>query len=87
MHIRTHTHTRTYARTRTSHGGRELAYHALLFNTIHAPSGGHGYKWASFIGLVLSQLALNGKTTFPVEALAVTRPAAGLRACPKAAAL
>lgn len=46
---------------------------------------GHGYKWASFIGLVLSQYALNGKTSFPVEALAVTRPAAGLRSSPKAA--
>lgn len=50
-------------------------------------TGGHGYKWASFIGLVLSQFALIGKTTFPVEGLDVTRPGAGLRKLDKKAAL
>jgi len=29
---------------------------------------GHAYKWASFIGLALSQLALTGKTAYDLNA-------------------
>jgi len=40
---------------------------------------GHGFKFASLIGLILSQLALEGKTSFPIDAFKVTRPILGLK--------
>lgn len=36
---------------------------------------GHAYKWASLIGLILAQIAVNGQTTYPIDAFRITRPA------------
>jgi len=34
---------------------------------------GHAYKWASLIGLILAQIAVNGQTTYPIDAFRITR--------------
>eukprot|EP01089_Gocevia_fonbrunei_P001851 TRINITY_DN1176_c0_g1_i1.p1 TRINITY_DN1176_c0_g1~~TRINITY_DN1176_c0_g1_i1.p1 ORF type:complete len:406 (+),score=77.11 TRINITY_DN1176_c0_g1_i1:24-1220(+) len=34
---------------------------------------GHAYKWASLIGLILSQLAIEGKSTYPIDFFSVKR--------------
>jgi len=36
---------------------------------------GHGFKFASLVGKILSELAVNGKTKYPIEAFRVDRPA------------
>jgi len=40
-----------------------------------AIGAGHAYKFAGLIGRVLSQLALDGESTFPIEAFRLERPA------------
>jgi len=35
----------------------------------------HAYKFASLIGKILSQLAINGKSEYPISAFDVERPA------------
>eukprot|EP01087_Luapelamoeba_hula_P010757 TRINITY_DN2861_c0_g1_i3.p1 TRINITY_DN2861_c0_g1~~TRINITY_DN2861_c0_g1_i3.p1 ORF type:complete len:420 (-),score=68.55 TRINITY_DN2861_c0_g1_i3:112-1371(-) len=51
-----------------------LPHHPNVAITIGA---GHGYKWASFFGLVLSELALKGSTCYPISAMSIKRPALG----------
>jgi sarcosine oxidase len=36
---------------------------------------GHAFKFASLLGKILSQLALDGQTEYPIEAFSITRPA------------
>ena len=36
---------------------------------------GHGFKFASLVGKILSELAVHGKTRYPIEAFRVDRPA------------
>jgi len=36
---------------------------------------GHGFKFASLVGKILSELALHGKTEYPIEAFRLDRPA------------
>ncbi len=36
---------------------------------------GHGFKFASLVGKILSELAVHGKTEYPIEAFRVDRPA------------
>ncbi len=40
---------------------------------------GHAYKWASLIGLILAQIAVNGQTTYPIDAFRITRYATSHR--------
>ncbi|MBA2755435.1 MAG: FAD-dependent oxidoreductase, partial [Chloroflexia bacterium] len=40
-----------------------------------AVDGGHAFKFATLIGKILSQLALDGKTEYPIEAFRADRPA------------
>ncbi len=40
-----------------------------------AVDGGHAFKFASLIGKILSQLALDGQTKYPIEAFRADRPA------------
>ena len=40
-----------------------------------AVGAGHAYKFAGLIGRILSELALNGESTFPIEAFSLDRPA------------
>ncbi len=40
-----------------------------------AIGAGHAFKFASLIGQVLAELALHGKSTYPIDAFAVDRPA------------
>ena len=35
----------------------------------------HGFKFASLVGKILSELAIHGKTQYPIEAFRVDRPA------------
>jgi sarcosine oxidase len=36
---------------------------------------GHGYKFASLLGRIMSQLAIDGQTEFPIDAFSLKRPA------------
>jgi sarcosine oxidase len=36
---------------------------------------GHAFKFASLLGKILSQLAMDGKTEYPIESFSITRPA------------
>ena len=36
---------------------------------------GHGYKFAALFGKILSELAIDGQTHYPIQAFAVDRPA------------
>lgn len=36
---------------------------------------GHAYKFAALIGVILSELALEGASAYPIETFALTRPA------------
>jgi sarcosine oxidase len=36
---------------------------------------GHAFKFASLIGQILSKLALNGSSNYPIEAFSIMRPA------------
>jgi glycine/D-amino acid oxidase-like deaminating enzyme len=36
---------------------------------------GHGFKFASLAGKILSELAVHGKTRYPIDAFRVDRPA------------
>ena len=40
-----------------------------------AIGAGHAFKFASLIGRVLSELALEGSSTYPIEPFEITRPA------------
>jgi sarcosine oxidase len=40
-----------------------------------AIGAGHSFKFASLIGRILSQLALEGESVFPIEAMRIDRPA------------
>jgi len=40
-----------------------------------AIGAGHSFKFASLIGQILSQLALDGESVFPIEAMRIDRPA------------
>ncbi len=40
-----------------------------------AIGAGHSFKFASLIGSILSQLALDGESVFPIEAMRIDRPA------------
>jgi len=40
-----------------------------------AIGAGHAYKFAGLIGRILSELALDGESTFPIEAFSLDRPA------------
>ncbi len=40
-----------------------------------AVGAGHGFKFASLMGRTLSQLALDGRTDYPIEAFRIDRPA------------
>ncbi|MEJ7763753.1 MAG: N-methyl-L-tryptophan oxidase [Thermomicrobiales bacterium] len=40
-----------------------------------AVDGGHAFKFATLIGKILSQLALDGKTEYPIDAFRADRPA------------
>ena len=40
---------------------------------------GHAYKFASFLGLALSQIALQGSTPYDLSALRIERPELGLQ--------
>ncbi|HBY92513.1 MAG: N-methyl-L-tryptophan oxidase [Ardenticatenaceae bacterium] len=40
-----------------------------------AVGAGHAFKFASFIGRILSQLATEGRTTYPIDAFRIDRPA------------
>ena len=44
--------------------------HISVFN-----GAGHGFKFASLAGKILSELAMYGKTRYPIEAFRVDRPA------------
>jgi sarcosine oxidase len=44
--------------------------HISVFN-----GAGHGFKFASLAGKILSELAMHGKTRYPIEAFRVDRPA------------
>jgi sarcosine oxidase len=46
---------------------------------------GHAYKWASLIGLILAQIAVNGQTTYPIDAFRITRYASRLCNVPNSA--
>jgi glycine/D-amino acid oxidase-like deaminating enzyme len=37
--------------------------------------GGHAFKFATLIGRILSQLALDGRTEYPIAAFRADRPA------------
>jgi glycine/D-amino acid oxidase-like deaminating enzyme len=37
--------------------------------------GGHAFKFATLIGRILSQLALDGRTEYPIAAFGADRPA------------
>jgi len=39
---------------------------------------GHAYKFACLIGLILAQIAINGKTSYPIKFFSISRPALGL---------
>ena len=40
-----------------------------------AIGAGHAYKFAGLIGRILSELALDGESAFPIEAFRIDRPA------------
>ena len=40
-----------------------------------AIGAGHAFKFASLIGLILSQLAMDGKSVYPIDAFSLRRPA------------
>lgn len=40
-----------------------------------AVGAGHAYKFAALVGKILAELALDGESTFPLDAFAITRPA------------
>jgi sarcosine oxidase len=48
-----------------------------------AIGAGHAFKFASLIGRILSELALDGESTFPIEPFEITRPAITDRAFEK----
>ncbi|KAL6076849.1 N-methyl-L-tryptophan oxidase [Balamuthia mandrillaris] len=52
-----------------------------------ALGSGHGFKWASFIGLVLSQLANKGKSSYPIDSFRIDRPTLGFERLPASSAL
>jgi sarcosine oxidase len=45
-------------------------HHISVFN-----GAGHGFKFASLVGKILSELAVHGETRYPIEAFRVDRPA------------
>lgn len=49
-----------------------LPEHPQISITVGA---GHGFKFAGLIGRILSDLAIDGKTVFPIEIFSLTRPA------------
>jgi sarcosine oxidase len=49
-----------------------LPEHPQISVTIGA---GHAFKFASLIGRILSELALEGGSTYPIESFEITRPA------------
>ena len=51
---------------------------------VAAVGAGHAYKFASLLGRILSEQALDGRTDHPVEAFASTRPALVDPAFPRA---
>jgi sarcosine oxidase len=52
-------------------------------NVSVAVGGGHGFKFASVIGRILSDLALDGRTAYGIDAFKVDRPILGLADPPK----
>ena len=42
---------------------------------IFCAGAGHAYKFASLLGKILSELAIDGETDYPIESFTLQRPA------------